>query len=98
VEYEAFIDMVCEEIGIDRSRIRDDTSFLDDLGIDSLTLANFIIKLERKFALRIELSTVWDLKNVKDAYDKFQRALVVKNTNIVQTINIALPLPGESLS
>ena len=79
VEYEEFISLICEELGLDRSSIRDETSFLRDLGIDSLTLANFIIKLERKYAVRIELSNVWDLKNIRDAYEKFQQALAARN-------------------
>jgi acyl carrier protein len=76
VNYEQFVDMVCEEIGLDKSKLRDDTSFLNDLGIDSLTLANFIIKLEHRYFVKIELSNVWDLKNIKEAYNKFQQALL----------------------
>ncbi len=78
--YEQFIDMVCESIGLNRSDIKDDTSFLNDLGIDSLTLANFIIKLERTYSIKFDLSNVWDLKNAKEAYGKFQQALATSNS------------------
>jgi acyl carrier protein len=75
VTYEQFVTMVCESMGLNRDEINDDTSFLKDLGIDSLTLANFIIKLERKYSVRLDVANVWDLTTMKEAYGKFQLAL-----------------------
>jgi acyl carrier protein len=62
-------------MGIDRRDIKDDTSFLNDLGIDSLTLANFIIKLERKYSVKLDVTNVWEMKTMREAYDKFYIAL-----------------------
>jgi acyl carrier protein len=75
MNYEQFIDLVCESMGLDRKNIKDDTSFLNDLGIDSLTLANFIIKLERKYSIKLNMTNVWEMKTMRDAYDKFSLAL-----------------------
>jgi acyl carrier protein len=75
VEYEEFAVMVCDAFGLNRSEVNEDTSFLNDLGIDSLSLANFIIKLEHRYRIKINLSNVWDLKNMREAYGKFSRAL-----------------------
>jgi len=66
--------MVCEAFGLDRSEVNENTSFLHDLGIDSLSLANFIIKLERHYRIKINLTNVWDLKNMREAYNKFSQA------------------------
>ena len=33
--YDQFIDMVCESLGLSREMLNDDTSFLNDLGVDS---------------------------------------------------------------
>jgi acyl carrier protein len=75
VTYEQFVAMVCESMGLDQGAIKEDTTFLGDLGIDSLTLANFIIKLERSLSIRLDVANVWELKTMKEAYGKFQLAL-----------------------
>lgn len=67
--------MVCDAFGLERSEVNEDTSFLHDLGIDSLSLANFIIKLEHQNKIKINLTNVWDLKNMREAYDLFSQAL-----------------------
>jgi acyl carrier protein len=76
--YDQFIDMVCESLGLSREMLNDDTSFLNDLGVDSLSLENFIIKLELKFGIKINLNTVWDLKTIKEAYTLLSNALETK--------------------
>lgn len=75
MEYEEFAVMVCDAFGLERTEVKEDTSFLHDLGIDSLSLANFIIKLEHRYRIKINMTNVWDLKNMREAYDKFSRAL-----------------------
>jgi acyl carrier protein len=76
VEYEEFVGLVCDAFGLNRSEIHEDISFLHDLGIDSLSLANFIIKLEHQYHIKIDLTNVWELKSIRDAYEKFSNALV----------------------
>lgn len=68
---EKFMQMISDHLGIDESEITPETSFLDDLGIDSLSLINFIIKLERKFGIKINLDSIWTLKNIREAYQVF---------------------------
>lgn len=80
MEYEEFTIMVCDAFGLNRSEVKEDTSFLHDLGIDSLSLANFIIKLEHRYHIKINLTNVWDLKNMREAYEKFSRALAAADS------------------
>jgi len=75
VEYEQFEKMVCDALGLDISEVHEDSSFLHDLGVDSLSLSNFIIKLEYRYHIKINLTNVWNLKNIRDAYEQFTRAL-----------------------
>jgi acyl carrier protein len=75
VEYEEFVCLVCDTFGLDRSEVNEETSFLHDLGIDSLSLSNFIIKLEHQYHIKINITNVWDLKSMRDAYEQFTHAL-----------------------
>ncbi|HEX3043816.1 MAG TPA: acyl carrier protein [Bacillota bacterium] len=67
--FDQFKLMIADHLGVDVNRITKDTSFLDDLGIDSLSLVNFIIKLEKMYQIKIELDHVWQLKNIGEAYE-----------------------------
>jgi acyl carrier protein len=73
--FDQFKLMIADHLGVDVNRITKDTSFLNDLGIDSLSLVNFIIKLEKMYGIRIELDHVWRLKNIGEAYEIFQQRL-----------------------
>jgi len=46
-----FKGMIADQLGVDIHSLNRDTSFSDDLGIDSLSFVNFIIKLEKKYNL-----------------------------------------------
>ncbi len=63
--------MIADHIGLDVGRLKKETSFIDDLGIDSLTLINFIVKLEKKYNVKVEMDNIVKLKTVGEAYDVF---------------------------
>ena len=73
---EEFKQLISENLGIDKSKLTNETSFLEDLGVDSLSMVNFIIKLELKFQVKIELENVWLLNNVREAHE-----LLIKTIN-----------------
>jgi len=78
ISFIQFKAMVAEHLGVDNKLLKRDTSFIEDLGIDSLSLVNFILKLEKIFNIRIKIENVWTLKNIGNAYDIFIQKL--KNT------------------
>ena len=45
--------VIVEQLGIDESSVRMESSFLDDLGADSLDIVEFIMALEEEFGLEI---------------------------------------------
>jgi acyl carrier protein len=75
LSYDEFVFIISESLGLDRDEINEDTSFIDDLGIDSLSFMDCIIKLERKFGVKINISNIWELTSVKQAYDVFTKTL-----------------------
>ena len=48
ISFNQFKEMIAGHLGVDSNNLMPETSLLDDLGIDSLSLVNFIIKLEKK--------------------------------------------------
>ncbi|MCW8966443.1 MAG: acyl carrier protein [Candidatus Pacearchaeota archaeon] len=71
LSYEEFVLIISESLGIDRDDIDKDTSFIDDLGIDSLSLIDCIIKLEKRFDIKLDISNIWELQNIEKAYEMF---------------------------
>ncbi|MGA1870070.1 MAG: acyl carrier protein [bacterium] len=75
MSFDEFRIMVAESLGFKKNELREDTSFLYDLGVDSLSLMNFILKLEKEYGIKFELSNIWELKSLKKAYSIFLSAM-----------------------
>lgn len=73
VSFQSFKAMVAEYLGVDRDSVTDTALFVEDLGIDSLSLMNFIIRLETEYKIDCAMDTLWTIKNVGDAYRVFFR-------------------------
>ena len=61
--------VIVEQLGIDESSVRMESSFLDDLGADSLDIVEFIMALEEEFGLEIPDEDVEKIVNVKDVVE-----------------------------
>lgn len=46
---ERFLDIVAEQLGVHRNQINEGTSFVDDLGADSLDMVELVMELEEEF-------------------------------------------------
>ena len=61
-------DVVANQLNIsDKSKITDTASFVDDLNADSLDLVELIIKLEKRYDIKIPQEEQEKIKNVADA-------------------------------
>ena len=47
--YEKIVEMMCEQFDLTPDAISEDTSFVDDLGIDSLDVVELVMELEDAF-------------------------------------------------
>jgi len=70
---ERVIEIVCEQMGAARDKITPDTSFIQDLGADSLDTVELVMEFEDEFDLNIpdedaeKIQTVGDaIKYIKD--------------------------------
>ena len=61
--------VIVEQLGIDEASVRMDSSFLDDLGADSLDIVEFIMALEEEFGIEIPDEDVEKIVTVKDVVE-----------------------------
>jgi acyl carrier protein len=50
---ERVIDIVAEQLGVDKEKITAETSFVNDLGADSLDTVELVMELEEEFDITI---------------------------------------------
>ena len=61
--------VIAEQLGIDEANVRMESSFLDDLGADSLDIVEFIMALEEEFGLEIPDEDIEKIVTVKDVVE-----------------------------
>lgn len=69
--FEDFKEVLSESLGLDTSRLDRETSFINDLGVDSLSLVNLVVRIEKQYGVKVNLGNVWSLSSVGEAYDMF---------------------------
>lgn len=61
------IDLIVEQLGVDKAEVALDKSFVEDLNADSLDLTELVMTLEEKFECEIPEKDAGGLKTVGDA-------------------------------
>lgn len=65
--FEKLSEIIAEQFGVDASEITEETSFVEDLGADSLDLVELIMSVEEAFELgEVEDNTLENVKSVGD--------------------------------
>ncbi len=67
------IDIVVEQLGVDRADVTADKSFVEDLNADSLDLTELIMTLEERFGCEIAQEEAEKLKTVQDVIDYLEK-------------------------
>lgn len=49
--YERIVEMICQQFDLTPEEVNEDTSFTEDLGIDSLDVVELIMEVEGEFGL-----------------------------------------------
>jgi acyl carrier protein len=63
------ITVVADQLSVDASEIRPESSFQDDLGADSLDLVELIMAMEEEFDVKIDDDAATKIKTVQNAVD-----------------------------
>lgn len=66
---EKVISIIADQLGKDASEITETSSFVDDLGADSLDLFQIISELEEEFSIEFSQEAGEKIKTVKDAVE-----------------------------
>ena len=64
--------IVAEQLGVDEKELRNDASFVDDLGADSLDTVELVMSFEEVFNKEIPDDKAEKIRTVQDAIDYIQ--------------------------
>lgn len=66
---ERVADIVAEQLGVDKEKITPETSFVNDLGADSLDTVELVMELEEEFDINIPDDAAEKIQTVGQAVD-----------------------------
>lgn len=66
-------EIVVEQLGVDEADVAIDSTFIDDLGADSLDIVELIMAFEEEFSIEIPDEVAEKIKTVKDAVDYIEK-------------------------
>ncbi len=67
------IDVVCEQLGVERNKVTPDSDFLKDLGADSLDTVELVMAFEEAFKVEIADDVAEHLTTVRDIVQFLER-------------------------
>ena len=65
--------IIVDRLGVDESKITEDSSFVDDLGADSLDIVELIMAFEEEFDIEIPDKDAEKIKTVGDAINEIRK-------------------------
>ena len=68
------IDIVAEQLGVDKEKVTPETSFVNDLGADSLDTVELVMELEEEFDISIPDDAADKIQTVGQAIEFIEKA------------------------
>lgn len=75
MEFEKLKKIIAEVLNVDEEEITMDTTFVDDLGADSLDIFQIIMGIEEEFDIEIDNEKAEHIVTVTDAVEEIKKAL-----------------------
>ena len=72
-------DIVCQQLDVSPDQVSPETSFINDLGADSLDQVELIMELEREFDITIPDESAEKIQRVGEAIDYIEKALAASS-------------------
>lgn len=66
---ERIVEIINEQLNIDDVEITEDTSFKDDLGVDSLDLLELVMAFEEEYSIELDPEELEGIQTVGDVMD-----------------------------
>lgn len=73
MEFEKLKEIIVDVLGCNEDEITMDTTFVDDLGADSLDIFQIIMGIEEDFDIEIDNEEAEKITTVQDAVDQIQK-------------------------
>ena len=74
MEFEKIKKIIAESLSVDEADITTETTFIDDLGADSLDIFEIIMALEEEFEIEISNEDAEKITTVGDAVEQIKKA------------------------
>ncbi len=71
---ERVVDIVADQLGVDKEKITRETSFVNDLGADSLDLVELVMEFEEEFEINIPEDASEKIQKVGEAIEYIEKA------------------------
>ena len=75
MEFEKLQKIISEVLNVDADEITMETTFIDDLGADSLDVFQIIMGIEEEFDIEIPTEAAEDIVTVSDAVEQIKNVL-----------------------
>ena len=75
MEFEKLRDIIVEVLNVDESEVKMDSTFVDDLGADSLDVFQIIMGIEEEFDIEIPNEEAEKIVTVGDAVEQIKNAV-----------------------
>ena len=75
MEFEKLRTIIAEILNIDENEITEESTFVDDLGADSLDIAQIMMGIEDEFGVEIPSEAAEGITTVGDAVDQIKKAM-----------------------
>ena len=75
MEFEKLQDIIADVLNVQKDEIKPETTFVDDLGADSLDIFQIIMGIEEEFDMEIVNDEAEKIVRVQDAVDQIKKAV-----------------------
>lgn len=75
MEFEKLRDIIVEVLNVDENEVTMESTFVDDLGADSLDVFQIIMGIEEEFDIEIPAETAEQVTTVEDAVEMIKNAV-----------------------
>ena len=75
MEFEKLQDIIADVLNVQKDEIKPETTFVDDLGADSLDIFQIIMGIDEEFDIEIDNDEAEKIVTVQDAVDQIKKAV-----------------------
>ena len=75
MEFEKLQEIIVDVLNVQKDEVKPETTFVDDLGADSLDIFQIIMGIEEEFDIEIDNDEAEKIVTVQDAVDQIKKAV-----------------------